>query len=379
MRSTSIEQTRQTPFYRTLDYWLLIPVLCICGISLYVLSFVLERRLPGGYPRNFIVQCASVVIGFTVMLLIAKLGVDKLRLVGWITYVLAVGLQLMLPLFGDQAIAARTGSNSWLKVPLVGSMQPSEFSKIALLILVSFVLEGMLDNKYSYAKGAGLITLLVAPHFVLILGMQKDFGTAMVIVFMLAVMIFIWGIRLRYVVLAGSLMIIAIPLIWTFYLVEYQKKRILAFLYPGYDPDATYNVDQAKRAIAAGGLTGHRSGGHIDVPVQESDFIFSAVGELLGFVGAAALIVLIFVFLLRAIYVSSKATTSALRYMGAGVTSVFAVHSIENIGMCLGLLPVTGIPLPFVSQGGSAMVANFLSLGVLMAIVQERNQRQFTF
>ena len=112
-------------------------------------------------------------------------------------------------------------------------------------------------------------------------------------------------------------MVIAIPLVWMFYLKDYQKKRILGFLYPGYDPNATYNVDQAKKAIIAGGLTGNRSGRYVDVPVQESDFIFTGVAEILGFVGAATLIILIMIYLLRAVYISSKAGSPALRYMGA--------------------------------------------------------------
>lgn len=375
MMKSSIQQSKRTPFYQTLDYWLLIPVLCICGISVYVLNFVLERRLPSGYPRNLIVQIASIIIGLVLMMIVAKLGVDKLKLVGWVTYGLSLGLQLLLPFFGDQTIASRTGSNSWLRLPVIGTMQPSEFSKLALAILVAFVLQSMEKKEITYLRGTLYIMALSLPHFALILGLQKDFGVAMVLIMMLLTMIFVWGIRLRYVVFGLSLGVISIPLLWIFYLKEYQKRRILAFLYPGYDPNASYNVDQARKAIAAGGLTGNRGSGYVDVPVQESDFIFTGVAELLGFIGAAALIIFIFIYLMRAVYIASKASNSALRYMGAGVTAIFAVHSIENIGMCLGLLPVTGIPLPFVSQGGSAMVANFTALGILMAIAEERQRR----
>ena len=101
MTRYSLEQSRKIPFHRTLDYWLLLPILGICAISVYVLSFILPRRLPSGYPRNLIVQIVAILIGFVVMLMIAKLGVDKLRLVGWATYILALGLQLLLPFLGD--------------------------------------------------------------------------------------------------------------------------------------------------------------------------------------------------------------------------------------------------------------------------------------
>ena len=212
-------------------------------------------------------------------------------------------------------------------------------------------------------KGFGLILLLTAPHFLLILGYQNDFGTALVLVILLAAMIFVWGIRIRYVILILSLFIIAFPFAWLFYFEDFQKIRFLSFLYPGFDPQASYNVDQAKKAIALGGLTGNRTGEFISVPVQESDFIFSAVAEMMGFVGAAALIILIFIYLIRGLYIASNAMSPQEQYMATGISTVFAFHSVENIGMCMGLFPVTGIPLPCVR--GSAMVANFISLAVL--------------
>ncbi len=367
MRRRSLTRTERLPFYRKLDQLLLVPVLAITVIGLIVLNQILAARLPATYPRNIIVQSGSVVIGIILLLLTVQAGKAFIRNLGRIMYVMALVLQCLLPFLGDRSIAAETGANSWLKLPVIGTIQPSEFSKIGLAILVAFVLQKMDDKEWSYWQGFSTIAVLTLPHLVLIMLYQKDFGTTLVLLFMLMTMIFVWGIKMRYVVLTLSLVVTAFPLVWHFYLADYQKRRLLTFLYPGIDTQASYNVEQAKKAIAMGGLTGNRSGEFVQVPVQESDFIFTAIAERMGLVGAAALIILIFIYLRRGIYVAAHATTAAERYMCTGIISFFAFHSIENIGMCMGLLPVTGIPLPFVSQGGSAMVANFLALGVLLA------------
>ncbi|NLL64640.1 MAG: FtsW/RodA/SpoVE family cell cycle protein [Clostridiaceae bacterium] len=375
MGRSSVRAGGYNSFWRQLDYWLLVPVLCICTIGLFTLNKVLRNNFPSGYPRNIIIQVVSVLIGLVLLFIIVRMGVDFLPKIGWIMYGVAIVLQALLPIFGDKDIAAVTGSNSWLEIPVIGSIQPSEFSKVALAILVPIILQKIKIRDYSYLKGFGLILLLTAPHFLLILGYQNDFGTALVLVILLAAMIFVWGIRIRYVILILSLFIIAFPFAWLFYFEDFQKIRFLSFLYPGFDPQASYNVDQAKKAIALGGLTGNRTGEFISVPVQESDFIFSAVAEMMGFVGAAALIILIFIYLIRGLYIASNAMSPQEQYMATGISTVFAFHSVENIGMCMGLFPVTGIPLPFVSQGGSAMVANFISLAVLITISSHRRRR----
>lgn len=196
----------------------------------------------------------------------------------------------------------------------------------------------------------------------------------MVIVLSIFAMIFVWGIKIRYIIYTTLLGLIIAPLTYFFYLKSYQKKRILSFLYPLSDPQASYNVDQAKKAIAIGGLTGNKTGEIIRVPVQESDFVFTAVAEWLGLIGATALIVFICIYLLRAVQISYKAVTYGEQYIGIGLVVMLGFQSIENIGMCMGLLPVTGIPLPFVSQGGSAMIVNYISIGILLCISANRRR-----
>jgi rod shape determining protein RodA len=188
-------------------------------------------------------------------------------------------------------------------------------------------------------------------------------------------MTFVWGIRWRYVLLGLSGALVMIPLAWIFYFTDYQRNRILTFLYPGHDLAASYNLMQARLAIASGGLIGSNRAVPVHVPVKESDFIYTAVSEHMGFIGTTALLILVFFFLARCLYVASKiqARRPASALIMVGLTASLGFHFVENLGMCVGLLPITGIPLPFVSLGGTAMIVNFFALGVMLSISMDRN------
>lgn len=373
--STSIgrAERKRFSFFASLDYWLLIPVLFICILGIYVLDIVLQLNFPRAYPRNVIVQIVAIGLGLIVMFIITIIERSLFRLLGWMIYAVGLIMQLMLPIFGSAEIAAQTGSNAWLVLPGLGTFQPSELSKSGLCVVLAFLLEDIKLKRFNYWQGFLLFGLITGPHLFMIMIYQKDFGTSMVVVFMLACIIFVWGVKLRYVFLIFSAGVISIPFIWTNFFRPYQQQRILAFLYPNYDPTASYNVNQAKLAIASGGLLGNKSGEYVSVPVQESDFIFSAVGEHMGLIGTSLLIILAFVFLFRCASLAMRMERPAYQYIVTGITAVYAFHYIENIGMNLGLMPVTGIPLPFVSQGGSAMLVNFLSLGLIMNLSLHRN------
>lgn len=373
MASIGRVERRRLGFFQVLDYWLLIPMLFICILGLYVLDIVLQLNFPRGYPRNILVQVISIGMGMVAMLGISFLERSLFRLLGWMIYAVALFLQLLLPIFGSPEIAALTGSNAWLVLPGLGTFQPSELSKSGLCVVLAFLLEDIKLGRFKYWQGFLLFLLISAPHMFMVMIYQSDFGTSMVIVFMIACIIFVWGVKLRYIFLILSAGVISVPFIWNNFFAPYQQQRILVFLYPNYDPTASYNVNQAKLAIANGGLIGNKTGDYIPVPVQESDFIFSAVGEHLGLVGTSLLIILAFVFLFRCAWLAYRIDRPAHKYIVTGITAVYAFHYIENIGMNLGLMPVTGIPLPFVSQGGSAMLVNFMALGLIMNLSVHRN------
>ena len=173
--------------------------------------------------------------------------------------------------------------------------------------------------------------------------------------------------------------IITIPLAWNFYLDTYQKNRIMTFLFPGHDPNSDYHIEQALKAVSSGGIAGKEGMVDIPVPVKESDFIFSAISEYLGFIGTTFLIILIIVFLIRSVYIAVKIAEHDLSssYMMIGLVAIQGFHFVENMGMNVGVLPITGIPLPYISSGGSSMVVNYIILGLMLNIsINNQLQKQ---
>lgn len=371
MPRTGVEHLKKDTYFGAMDYWLLVPILTISLIGLFVLNKVLSDGFGDAYPMNFYKQAGAVLIGLMIAFLLCLVEVPTLKLISWAIYGVSVLLLVAVPLDGYSEVA-RWGADSWLKLPLIGSFQPSELTKIGLAMTSAILFEAWESKTMPRWKTTGLLILLYAVPLGLIM-LQPDFGTAMVIVFMFICMLFIGGLRWRYVLLGASGLVGAVLLAWFFYFSDYQKARIITFLYPGHDPAASYNLLQAKLAIASGGLTG--SGTTVHVPVKEADFIYTAVSEHMGFIGTTVLLLLIFFFLARCLYVASKVRTRrpAAALMVVGLTAIMAFHFIENLGMCVGLLPITGIPLPFVSLGGSAMIVNFLALGVILSISMDRN------
>lgn len=360
---------------RMVDYWLVIPVLSITTIGLYVVNLVLSQGF-ADYPAIFYKQLAAVVIGIVIALVICLLDTQFMKLIGWILY--GVSLLLLVWVLIDGFTKEDTwGADSWMRIPFLGTFQPSELTKIGLVIVTAYVLEDMGNKTISMVRGWIYLGLIYGPPLLLIFK-QPDFGTAMVILFSFVCMIFIWNMKYRYFFLAISGAIVGvIPVVWNFYLAPYQKKRILSLIFEGSDPVAEWNLVQSKAAIMSGGLTGNHTGILVKVPVKESDFIYSAVSERMGFIGTTAIVLLAFFFLLRCLYVSSKASRKAYSYIVVGLTGSFAFHFIENMGMCVGLLPITGIPLPFVSYGGTAMMVNFISLGFILNISMDRKNATF--
>lgn len=356
---------------KTVDYYLVIPVLAMTIIGLYVLQRVLSKGY-AAYPGNYYRQIAATVGGIVGALIISLLDEHLLKIVGRVLYAAAVFLLLLVPIDG-YSLAATWGADSWLNLPIIGNFQPSELAKIGLIMVAADIFESMHNKEYSFLKGFGIMAAVYAPPMLLILS-QPDFGTAMVIAFTFVCMLFAWGVRYRYFLLAfSSFVVIVVPVVWFFYLKPYQKDRILSLVFQGSSPRSEYNLRQSQLAIMSGGLTGNHTGILTPVPVKESDFIFAAISEHMGFIGTTTVIVLAFFFLSRCLYVAAKSTSKSASYMLTGLTGYFAFHFIENMGMAVGLLPITGIPLPFISYGGTAMLINYLAFGVILNISMSRN------
>lgn len=332
----------------------------------------------GDDPRAFLDKhLINIVLGLILAWTVSRLGYRTLRAAAWWVYagVIVLLLVVLSPIGTEQ-----NGIKAWLTLPAGFTLQPSELAKVAVILTVSLVLtqlgpSGAADADVRPRLRYVVLALAVAGIPLALVMAQPDLGTALVIaatVFgMLAVAgaasWVLWG-------MVGGVVVGALLAVATGVLDGYQVDRLTTFLDPEADPlGAGYNTRMARLAIAGGGLTGQglfqgasTQGGF--VPYQQTDFIFSAAGEELGILGAGAIIVLIGIILWRGTKIALAAPDRYGRVMAAGVVVWFAVQAFENIGMNLGIMPVTGVPLPFVSYGGSSMFALWIGIGLLTSV-----------
>lgn len=265
-----------------------------------------------------------------------------------------------------------TGAISWIRFGSIG-IQPSEFVKILFCLFLSCELPpliegGTLNEPKELLKFLGKCFPVVA-----LVILQNDTGTALVFVFMLIVCLFISGISVKYILIAAGAAIISLPVIWAV-MSDYQKDRITVFFNPEAElSDSGYQVNLSKLALASGGILGRGYGkGAINslsyLPEKDTDFIFSVIGEESGLLGTMTVIALFLILILRCFYIAKRAPDLQGRVISTGVCAWLTFHVVENVGMTLGLLPVTGIPLPFVSYGGSSVLSMSMAIGLILSV-----------
>lgn len=266
------------------------------------------------------------------------------------------------------------------------SFQPAEFAKVFVIIFMAYIIDLLCargKQEINKIWKLGLV-LLVAVVPILLIAKQPDYGTAIAFIVATCFMLFVSGIKAKYVIVSILLVVIALPLLYFFVLPEHAKTRIEVFLNPEQDPrGAGYNIIQSKLAIGAGQLFGMgiMKGNQTQLGFlypKTTDFIFAVIGEELGFIVSSSIIVLYVILLTKAIYVAKTAKDDMGSYIAMGIAGMLFFHMVENIGMTIGLLPITGIPLPFVSYGGSAMLTNFIAIALLLNISGRRQKAIFT-
>lgn len=326
-------------------------------------------------------QAVAVVVGMAAAALITRLDVRLIRAAAPLVYVAALlGLVAVLSPLGRQV----NGSRSWIGLPGGFTLQPSELMKVALVIGLAMLLADRADRgERQRHRDIALAWVLAGLPIALILA-QPDLGSALVLVAMSAAVIAsaggpaVWTVGVAAVGVATVVAAFTSPL-----LSGYQRDRLRAFLDPSLDPQGIgYQTTQVRVAVASGGWDGQGlfAGRQTQaglIPYQESDFIFSVAGEELGFLGAAGIIVLLGFVVLRALVVARHADAFG-RLVSTGIAVWLGVQAIENVGMNLGLLPVTGLPLPFLSYGGSSMIAAWLAVGLVGNVAAESANRRLT-
>lgn len=276
------------------------------------------------------------------------------------------------------------GATSWFSIGPF-SFQPAEFAKIIVVLFLAWLFTKIQQkgkDEINRILKLGLILIAFAVPILLIVK-QPDYGTALAFIVALVFMLFAAGIRKRYIITSILLVVILVPVLYFFVLPEHAKTRIDVFLNPNLDPrGAGYNIIQSKLAIGSGQLLGMGlfKGNQTQLGFlypKTTDFIFALIGEEMGFVIAAGIIFLYVLLITKAVYVAKTAKDDLGSYIAMGIAGIFFFHMLENIGMTMGLLPITGIPLPFVSYGGSSLLSNFIMIGLLLNISGRRQKAIF--
>ncbi len=380
-----VEKTKGINYAKQFDYPLFAAVLLLSAIGLVALKSAIGDP---GITSTWLKQLICLCIGIVLALTISVLDYKDFKTLGIVLYIFSILLlALVLTKFGVE----RKGSQSWLVLPLIGQFQPSELAKVAFAVVVPIFLERLKDGKDTGKNVVKLLIYSMLPIGLILL--QPDVGTATVFIFSLVIVLFIYGIPYKFFLIAVGAFAAAAPILWFFILpmrkFNHIRNRIMTFIFPETDLLGTgLQVYRSKMTIGSGQLFGKglfhgiqtqnsSSVSSFNVPEKQTDFIFSVIGEELGFVGSILVIALVFFILFRCIYIAINSRDAYGSYMVIFIASMLGFHFMENIGMCIGVLPVTGIPLPFVSQGGSSLVANYLNIGILLSVSIRRRKPIF--
>ena len=378
MLNTSLGSFRQSSRFRAQDLsapWrhvdiallVVTALITLCGL---VMVFSATRRLPSG-AGVVARQAMFVLIGVVAMGGLSL--VDYRRIADWWPLIYGASLVAMLGVLTPLG-ATVNGTQGWYRFGPI-TIQPAEFAKMATIIAVAAYL-GSVD-RVDLRRLAGALALIGVPMGMTLL--QPDLGSALVFIVAGVGMLVVGGVRLRHLavlVLIGLVGVIGILQSDT--LDQYQKDRLLSFANPdGVSEAVRYNVEQAQTAISSGGFTGFGFGNGPStrlgyVPAQQTDFIFTVAGEEFGFIGAGTLVLLFGIMIWRIWRIARLAADPMGTLLCVGVMSMLLFHIFENIGMNLGIMPITGIPLPFVSQGGSSVLASFVALGLVQSVHMHR-------
>ena len=365
---------RDSPL-RRLDWALGLAVLALVVLgSLLVWSATRQRMIDADLdPQAFLKRhLINAVIGMTLASAAALVDYRSLQAYAPIVYIgSCLGLVAVLTPLGSTI----NGAHSWIVLGGGFQVQPAEFAKVALVVGMAMLLANQRDGESAPRSGDIVLVLLLAAVPMALIMLQPDLGTALVLVFIVLGVLAVSGAPARWIcglLVAGVL--VCVTAVQVGVLDEYQVDRFAAFANPELDPRGVgYNTNQARIAIGSGGLLGKglfegtQTAGRF-IPEQQTDFIFTVAGEELGLVGATVLLGLLGVVLWRGLRIASRSPDPFGRLVAAGVVAWFAFQSFVNIGMTLGIMPVTGLPLPFVSYGGSAMFANLLAVGLLQNV-----------
>ena len=324
---------------------------------------------------NVIVQSGAFCLGVAALVVTCLFDYEQFKNFIKYIYIFSVVILILVLIFG---VTGDWGARSWIRFGSIG-FQPSELAKICFIITFSYHLDKVQD---SINKPLAILGLLA--HIGVLVGLillQPDMGSAFVFMFIFICLMFVAKLSYKYIIPIMIAGVASLPFIYKYGLSEYQQMRIKVFINPELDPlNRGYNVIQSKIAVGSGQMWGK---GYLDgtqnqmgyLPTKYTDFIFSVISEEFGFIGSMAVVILLFALIWRCFTIARRADNAFGRFICTGVGAMFLFHVFENVGMCIGLMPVTGIPLPFMSYGGTSLVTNMLAIGLVMSVAYHNKPR----
>jgi len=353
-----------------IDWILLITTLLLIGYGLVTgySNTMEDRTFTGDVGQQLLRGVLYAVIGVAVMSIVALVDHSWLGTFAPVIYLGTLGLLAIVLVVGPSTL----GATRW--VTIAGfKFQPSEFAKVFMVVvLAKWFADRNVRSPFTLLGGLAILAVPVGLVF-----KQPDLGTSLVFLGMFFGLAFVAGARLWQLTAIAAAGAAALPVVWGS-LREYQQARLVVFLDPYSDPQgAGWNIIQSLIAVGSGTLTGKGLTAGTQsplgyLPIAESDFVFSGLAEDLGFVGAAILFVLYLVLLLSALRIAHRSRDAFGTYLAGGVATMLAFQIVVNVGMAISLMPVTGIPLPFISQGGSSLISICFALGALQSISMRR-------
>lgn len=351
-----------------IDVPLLMLLLLLCFTGLVVL-FSANGRDWVSIER----QLAFMAVGLLCMLMVARISQYALQRLAAVIYGICLLLLIAVFFFG----AGAKGAERWLDVPGLPRFQPSELAKLAVpLMLAAYLDHRPLPPRLKHVAWSLLLILLP----VILIAEQPDLGSALLVAASGFIVLFIAGLRWRYIVGAIIALIPIAITMWLYVMHDYQRKRVLTLLNPDTDKlGAGWNILQSTTAIGSGGWTGKGwmdgTQSHLDfLPESHTDFIIAVYSEEFGFLGVLLLLILYLCIVGRCLWISAHAQDGFGRLLGTALTMAFFIYVFVNMGMVSGILPVVGVPLPLISQGGTAVVSMMIGFGFLMSIATEQRK-----
>jgi rod shape determining protein RodA len=353
--------------FRDFDWLLMGFILLICALGVVQIRSATEHtKFAGAHIR----QIYWIVAGLAAMLLVSLFNYQALlEKIHWM-YVASLTCLIAVLLFGQRYL----GAKRWIKMPGGMHFQPSEWVKLILILTVAKYFAELPDRDLSWSDFLKAAAIVGVPMLMVL--KQPDLGTALTYLPVALMGLFLGGMRWKQALVVLAIAAALLPIAWIKVLKPYQKERLTSFRNPDEDRQGSgYQVNQSLIAVGSGGIWGSSEGSQTHLaflPVPQTDFIFAAFAEEHGFVGALAVLLLYFIVLMRLTQNAQTAPDRAGAFLVMGVVAVLSFHILVNVGMVVGFMPVTGIPLPLMSYGGSSVLFMFLALGMVMNVRMRR-------